>query len=425
MVFTPELASASDLDIFLDLDNPTYGFATDSWVEAPAFLSSETDDNTERLYRRQAHADAFKQLGTKVAWYRYVILGFYEFDDCSEFEGYWRQFVSKKQTFCSKVIWYNFISHVDRNIDLHPKLLAWATEIAHPHLEQLDPSFLSLDTTTITWSQIASSSTISIGDEDRSWTLVGTPKSPKGSAAKASPGSLIKPPAGSSDKKVTLPLFKLSMLRSASKAKAKKGKVPVGILKSALKPAPPVNVSNNPSETPPPPSTWKPANNPTVGVPDPPQPPVIEMDMSETQASVGTSVPSTAVTNDGTHRLTVRWKPKTNYEDLFIDQNSWLTMFLAILKSIFNDSDGSFYRWESQDMAHSLPVTELTIADLRDFVSPKITSLDTFSTFIFGLGFRYAAKKAPSEWRRNPQTQQALKDSPLTYPTPRVIVDNW
>ena len=416
MVFTPDLASPSDLDIFLDLDNPTYGFATDSWVEAPAFLSSETDDNTERLYRRQAHADAFKQLGTKVAWYRYVILGFYVFDDCSEFEGYWRQFVSK-QTFCSKVIWYNFMYHVDRKIDLHPKLLAWATEMARPHLEQLDPSFLRLDTTTTTWSQIASSSTITIGDEDRSWTLVGTPKSPKGSVAKASPRSLIKPPAGSSGKKVTLPdkpLFKLSTLRSASKAKAKKGKAPVGILKSAPKQAPPVNVSKNPSGTPPPPSVWKPATDPSVGVPDSTQPPVIDMDMSETQASAGTSVPSIAVTNDGTHRLTVRWKPKTNYEDLSIDQNSWLTTFLAILKTIFQDSDGSFYRWESQDMAHSLPVSELTIADLRDFVSPKITSLDTFSTFIFGLRFRYATKKVPSVWRRNPQNQQALKDHGVT-----------
>jgi hypothetical protein len=37
MVFTPDVASLSDLDIFLDLDNPTYGFATDLWVEAPAF----------------------------------------------------------------------------------------------------------------------------------------------------------------------------------------------------------------------------------------------------------------------------------------------------------------------------------------------------------------------------------------------------
>ena len=309
MVFTPDLASPSDLDIFLDLDNPTYGFATDSWVEAPAFLSSDTDDNTERLYRRQAHADAFKQLGTKVAWYRYVILGFYVFDDCSEFEGYCRQFVSK-QTLCSKVIWYNFMYHVDRKIDLYPKLLAWATEIARPQFEQLDLLFLSLDTTEITWSQIASSSTIAIGDEDRSWTLVGTPKSPMGSVAKASPRSLIKPPAGSSGKKVTLsdkPLFKLSTFRSASKAKAKKGKVPVGILKSAPKPAPPVNISNNPSDTPSPSSAWKPATNPSVGVPDPTKPPVIEKDMSETQASVGTSVPSTAVTNDGTHRLTFRW----------------------------------------------------------------------------------------------------------------------
>ena len=83
--------------------------------------------------------------------------------------------------------------------------------------------------------------------------------------------------------------------------------------------------------------------------------------MSETQASAGTSVP---VTNDGTHRLTFRWKPKTKYADLSIDQNSWLHTFLAILKALFKDSDRSFYRWESQDMAHSLPVSELTIANL-------------------------------------------------------------
>ena len=154
--------------------------------------------------RRQAHADAFKQHGSPVAWNRFVNLGFYVFDDCSEFNGHWRQFVSK-QTFCSKVVWYNFTYHLDRNIDIPSKLLAWATELARPHLDQVDPSFLRIDTTKITWNQICSSPTISLGDEDRAWTLLGTPKSPKGSNVKSVTPSLIKPPTRTSSKKVTIP----------------------------------------------------------------------------------------------------------------------------------------------------------------------------------------------------------------------------
>ena len=423
MIFSSDRASTKDLDVFLDPDNPTYGFATDSWVETPGFISLETENNTERLYRRQAHADAFKQHGSPVAWNRFVNLGFYVFDDCSEFDGYWRQFVSK-QTFCSKVVWYNFTYHLDRNIDIPPKLLAWATELARPHIDQVDPSFLSIDTTKISWHQICSSSTISLGDEDRAWTLVGTPKSPKGSNVKSATPSLIKPPPRTSSKKVTIPEQGLSKLSSLRKAKAgtKTGKASGGILKaSSSKPTNLAAIGKAPENAHP--------SQPCLN--NPPPPPVHDSpmqsedaDMSETQASTGTSIPERIATNDGTHRLTFRWKPKKDYQNLAIDQKLWLENVLDILKGLFKDADGSFYRWESQDLVHSLSISELDPQSLRDFLSPKITSLDTLSTFIFGLRFRFATKKLPTVWRRDEQNQKAFKAHGVSVATSNSSCDS-
>lgn len=91
------------------------------------------------------------------------------------------------------------------------------------------------------------------------------------------------------------------------------------------------------------------------------------------------SLPAHAPTHDGTHRLTFRWKPK-DYQQLASNPIDWLNYFFDILNILFTDRDGEFYRWESEDLSQHRTISQLNSADLRDFISRRITSTDTLST---------------------------------------------
>jgi hypothetical protein len=229
MVFESVLATPSEIDTLLDPDSPDFGFAIDSWVESPPYVAAEGEEN-ELKYRRLAHANTYKQTGSPVAWYRYITLGYYVYADCNEFESFRRQFVSK-QTLCMKMVWFNFMYHVDRNLDIPIKLQNWATEVARPYLSKLDPVFLRIDTKMTNWQKLLANALRMDAKEndDRPWTLVDTPKS-AGSKVKPAPSPLnlnfsasarIRPPVVLPSPAGDMPSVKLSSLRSASAKVAK------------------------------------------------------------------------------------------------------------------------------------------------------------------------------------------------------------
>ena len=76
MVFTPVLSTPSELDSFLDPDDPVYGFATETWVEPRTYVHPAGEES-DIAYQRTANADAFKQHGSPVAWLCYDTLGYY------------------------------------------------------------------------------------------------------------------------------------------------------------------------------------------------------------------------------------------------------------------------------------------------------------------------------------------------------------
>jgi hypothetical protein len=53
-----------------------------------------------------------------------------------------------------RIIWYNFLYHVDRDMDIAPKLYAWATKVSQPYLEEHDIKLLKMDTFRKTWKEI-------------------------------------------------------------------------------------------------------------------------------------------------------------------------------------------------------------------------------------------------------------------------------
>ena len=386
------------MDNFLDSANPIHGFATDRWHESPPHVVSNPTEEPDQLYQRLANVNAYLQHGSHVAWHRYTILGYYVYHDCTEFDKHWNRYTSK-QTFCAKMVWYNFMYHVDRHLDIHPKLQAWETDVARPHLAQTDPSFLCIDTTKSTWQQILDSPNTPHEEDDGSWTQVGSSKL---SSKKKSHGTLCKSALKANPKHPrpvqqpgTSPtLTPLPALRSSTK----KG-TPVSSTPSKL--GPPVSFPLNKST----PSAWGPNRYaPATTTSD------IDSVMSDAKQSAYSTNLNSA-TKDGTHRLTFRWKP-TNYTQLTGNQVLWLTKLLEALQVIFTNQDGMLYRWESTNLTNFSPISELTSTALRDYISPKITSLDSISTFVFGLRFSFAHKNHVT-WRSQAHLNKLLKDNGL------------
>ena len=195
------------------------------------------------------------------------------------------------------MVWYNFMYHLDRQIDLHPMLQAWATDIARPHLSQIDPSFLRIDTPQHTWKQLLLTQQIQREDDESNWTQVGNSKL---SSKKKSSGALLKSALKANPKHprirpaqpTTGPPATLSQLSS--------------LRSSPVKPRP----SNSPVQhgTPPPTDSQVPPSPAPAWV-KPPEifnpPSDADSDMSEAKQSAFTASMN-AATNDGTHRLTLR-----------------------------------------------------------------------------------------------------------------------
>ena len=73
-------------------------------------------------------------VGNPITWNQYVALGYYEFDDCFQFETQWTKLCTnlmKKYTF----LWFSYTSyHTIRYLEVPIPLNAWATEVAHSYL---------------------------------------------------------------------------------------------------------------------------------------------------------------------------------------------------------------------------------------------------------------------------------------------------
>ena len=150
-------------------------------------------------------------------------------------------------------------------MDISPKLQSWATEVARPHVSEIDPSFLRIDTQTITWKQLLANTLRSSAEEqgDRPWTLVNSMKDTVSQCKRnyssklfLTPTACIRPPVSFKDP-VQESLPKLSSLRAAMA----KAPAPAGIKTGALSPpGSPSSGSNTGStlRTRAPPNFWKP-----------------------------------------------------------------------------------------------------------------------------------------------------------------------
>ena len=75
------------------------------------------------------------------------LLGLFAFQECYQFEEIWKRREEDPLTL-HRVIWYQFMFHVDKYIEVPEILNSWAIDITRPYLSCIDPQSLDMDTIT-------------------------------------------------------------------------------------------------------------------------------------------------------------------------------------------------------------------------------------------------------------------------------------
>ena len=391
-----------------DPDNPDFTFDTNEWL-APPVIPDSFDEQPGSSDLRSSMLDQYRSLVDPTKWQRYIMLGFHAYVDGREFEFDWNtQPVDWLKR--HKIIWYSYMHHVDHKLDIPPKLFAWATQITKAFIMFHEPSFIGIDTTAPnTLKQILN---------DSPWKTVGPKPSKKvtynlGPTKAPDPTFRIRPPVPA---------------RGSSLANAaKSAPVPVSVLTPLTLPASKplhngsildrMSAKSGDAIR----AAWKTtAASARKQIPTAEAPPAqaalpqkvsaspIDDDMSDAKQSAIQHLLNVP-TNDGTHRITVRWTPRKH--DLSPERNpgEWTQEALLMLQDLFKDEYGVLYRWESQDLSRWIQLSSLTAGELRDFISPSITYVQSKKMFVFGVRFGFTSK-TPVAWQHQTSTKQARRE---------------
>ena len=390
-----------------DPDNPLFWIATDKWLDPPLNASS-TGSNDFVSTPRPFFLEKYRKTATPFQWNRYILLGFHTHMDGNEFDDEWtKDPINLTQR--NKIVWYNFMYYVDRNIDIHSLLENWALHVAQPYLFEHDPSFLQINTIDVPWTK-AMQLPMEIDDEIEEWKTVGEDK--QSSQAKKQvtlhePETRIRPPNAGGKDAPGSNLVPLTPLRRAGILKTPTTSCPSKF--SVQEASNDGNNRNSAGVSPVPHPTLAPV--PTFPMTTTPASTVNATNENDTYDSAsiidedvsmrsGTSalypdsqVTTTirVITNDGTQRITIRWTPSVG---LSHDQKpeEWSTAALLMLADLFGNDSGSFYPWGSKDLSSSKPPDKMNAADVKEYLSPSISYARTTKTFTFGVRFGFLTK---------------------------------
>lgn len=135
-----------------DPDNPQLSFGIEVWLDPPNEVN-EIGSHEFISTSRPFLLDNFRKTSTPLQWNRYILLGYFSHIDGVTFDEEWNQ-EPCNLLHRHKIVWYNFMSHVDRNIDIPMSLEAWATQVSQPYLMEHQPSFLQINTIDSSWKSV-------------------------------------------------------------------------------------------------------------------------------------------------------------------------------------------------------------------------------------------------------------------------------
>ena len=380
--------------------DPQYGFHTDKWIANPVPDGPDWFTSENRM-RRDANAYAYRQMGNPSDWNRYVTLGLFTTADGMEFDDIWARF-EEKPLQAHQAIWYNYKYHVDHEYVSSDKLNDWAMNVSLPFLQHYNPAFLDIDTMENGEGLAQYFENDKNPDKQNEW----LPVIDKRKRTKS-------PPLYS-----TVPGFnpvENDIIRRPSDKD-----IPIEQEKEKQTTSKLVVLGGDRSK--------KQRNQTTVQ--KPPQVTTVEEDIDEDQhmeeqaeTTETEAIETPAVvtgrvtphqrfaTNDGTHRLTIKWTAPTDIEEYESDKSKCNLAIHTLVSTMLQADDGVLFRWESEDLTISKATTSLNPLELRDFITPTVTFIKSSRQMIFGVRFGFLAN--PKQWLFSDRTKAVLKDQHL------------
>ena len=369
-----------------DLNHVLLSFETTEWNNPPTLVLNE-DTSIEDIDKKKTNDEMYRRFHSATDWNRYTTLGYYAVDDGAEFDVEWRA-QSVDPLRLHRLIWYNYLHHIDRDMDVPHKLDTWANQISRPYITDNHIKNLSMNTLQCSWHEIK------FEDEDAVMNKDDTDETNLGWSQ--------------------VPLSR-GQQRSQAKLAAKLLQAESSITGLHQSPNSTENTSDN--------QPMSELTNP-IPVQQPPLNQTQQKDQDShhgtlfsreptlvTETRTGPPHPNIAV-NDGTHRITIRWEPPDSVSTYEKDKRILNTAICNVLKVLFRSTDGSLYRWESEDLLQSGDIQTMTPTQIRDFISPAISCIPSKSLIVFGIRFGFIDN--PIQWQSDPDTKAALTAQHIT-----------
>jgi hypothetical protein len=123
---------------YRDPGDSIFSINTEEWLDHPPPLPGVGEDTVKSPNPRPFFLDRYRQSADPAEWNHYVLLGFFFFTDGQAFESQWKNDPDDWLT-CHKIVWYNYIYHLDYQLTASPKLHIWASQLSQSYLQQFDP----------------------------------------------------------------------------------------------------------------------------------------------------------------------------------------------------------------------------------------------------------------------------------------------
>jgi hypothetical protein len=126
------------------------------------------------------------------------------------------------------------------------------------------------------------------------------------------------------------------------------------------------------------------------------------------------SAPFVAI-NDGTYRLTLRWKP-IEYHELGKDPDYWINKVYGLIDGLFGLYKSKIWivKWEASKNNDICSLGDIFAmkGKLREYMSPKVAHLDSTGQFVFGLRITMR-NQSPAAWITDSRTNNIMSNENL------------
>ena len=127
-----------------DLQHALLTFETTEWGDPPKLVSTNKSE-TEEHFRKYANDVIYRSRNTATDWHRYITLGYYTVEDGTEFDVEWHAMLVDPLRI-HRLFWYNYLYHIDREMQIPPKLDTWAVYVSRPYILENHIASLSMNT---------------------------------------------------------------------------------------------------------------------------------------------------------------------------------------------------------------------------------------------------------------------------------------